>query len=73
MKGFVARDLNGSLWFHYIKPCRAKTLGKEYFWESDEKCFQIYEDDFPNFPELKKLRWQDAPIEVGFCIHKVTF
>ena len=37
------------------------------YWDSDERCFQIHDDDFPEFKELK---WQDKPVRVGFQIHK---
>lgn len=69
MKGYVARDLNESLWFHYTKPKRAKALEREMYWESDDKSFQIHDSDFPEFKDLK---WQDKPIAVGFDIHKAN-
>lgn len=69
MKGYVARDLNESLWFHYIKPHRKEALDRMMYWESDERCFQISDNDFPEF---KSLKWQDKPITVGFNIHKAN-
>ena len=67
MVGYVARDLNESLWFHYSKPHRKGVVGRMMYWDSDEKCFQIHDDDFPEFKDLK---WQDKPVRVGFQIHK---
>jgi hypothetical protein len=66
MKGYLARDLNGSLWFHYVKPHRVEAAVNYMYWESNERSFQISDDDFPEF---KKLKWQDKPISVGFNIH----
>jgi hypothetical protein len=69
MIGYVARDLNESLWFHYFKPKRKEVLAKTMFWESDERAFQIYDTDFPEFKDLK---WKDKPIRVGFNVHKAN-
>ena len=69
MKGYLARDLNGSIWFHYVKPHRAKVAVNYMYWESNERCFQIFDDDFPEF---KNLSWKDAPVAVGFNIHKAN-
>ena len=68
MIGYIARDENKSLWFHYVKPHRQKACELGY-WESDERVFQVYDSDFPEFKELK---WQDNPARVGFQIHKTN-
>ena len=69
MIGYVARDLNGSLWFHYEKPKRKEGLGRDMYWESNDKTFQVYDSDFPEFKELK---WTDSPMRVGMNIHKAN-
>lgn len=67
MIGYVARDLNGSLWFHYTKPKRKEAAGRMMYWCSDEKTFQIHDSDFPEF---KNLKWQNNPVRVKFQIHR---
>jgi len=69
MTGYVARDLNTSLWFHFSKPKRKEVLTTVMFWESDDKAFQIYDSDFPEF---KNLKWEDKPVKVEFNIHKAN-
>ena len=64
MIGYVARDLDGSLWFHYCKPHLENEIEKEW-WGSDDKTFRIYDWDFPEFKDLK---FEDEPIKVEFNI-----
>jgi hypothetical protein len=68
MIGYVARDQNETLGFHYIKPSRKGTPGN-IFWVSDERTFVISDEDFPEF---KTLTWKDTPVRVGFDIHKAN-
>jgi hypothetical protein len=66
MIGYVARDLDGTLWFHYQKPKRNNS-GE---WISDaDRSFEIEDKDFPEF---KSLTWKDKPLRVGFNIHKAN-
>ena len=41
MIGYVARALDGSLWFHYCKPHLENEIEKEW-WGSNDKTFKIY-------------------------------
>lgn len=68
MIGYVARDLDGSLWFHYIMPHRENDI-KKTWWGSNDKAFEIFDSDFPGF---ENLTWKDAPVRVGFNIHKAN-
>jgi hypothetical protein len=52
IKGFVARDKNGDIWFHYYKPKRENDLEKTW-WGSSDKQFRIYDFDFPEYKDLK--------------------
>ena len=36
------------------------------WWSSNDKEFEIFDSDFPEF---KKLKWEDAPISAGLNIH----
>lgn len=63
IKGYIAADKDNSLWFHYIKPER-----QHHNFISDDKSFEIWDEDFPEF---KNLTWEDAPIEVKFSINKI--
>ena len=67
MIGYVARDLNGTLWFHYCKPHLENEIEKEW-WGSNDKTFRIYDWDFPEFKDLK---FEDEPIKVEFSIKKI--
>ena len=59
INSYVARDEDGSLWFHYVKPRRINID----WWGSNDKSFQIYDFDFPEF---KDLTWEGEPVEVEF-------
>jgi hypothetical protein len=65
--GYVARDKNNSLWFHYIKPHRENDIEKTW-WGSNDKSFEIFNWDFPEFNDLT---WEDEPVEVEFMINKI--
>lgn len=65
MIGYVARDLDETLWFHYIKPYRI-VKNNDGWWLSNERTFKISDNDFPAF---KSLAWKDKPIRVGFDIN----
>ena len=65
-KGYVARDLDGSIWFHYRKPHRENDIEKTW-WGSNDKSFRIYDFDFPQF---KDLTWEGEPCEVELTIKR---
>ena len=64
MIGYVARDANGSLWFHTDVPVCNDKLNA---WMSDD--FMQLEDE--EFPEFKNLCYRDEPIKVELIIKKV--
>ena len=66
MKGYVAIDKDGSLWFHYIYPRRENDIEKTW-WGSNDKAFQIYHCNFPGF---ENLTWDDEPIEAELTIKR---
>ena len=66
MKGYVARDKDGTLWFHYVEPHRENDI-KETWWGSNDKEFRIFDFDFPEF---KDLTWEGEPVEVEFNIQR---
>ncbi len=62
IKGWIARDEDGSVWFHYSKPQR-KDEGR---WESSicPQPMEIY-----NVP-LPELTWEDEPVEIELILRK---
>jgi hypothetical protein len=66
IKGYVARDKNGDIWFHYYKPKRENDIEKTW-WGSSDKQFKIYDFDFP---EYKDLKWEDEPVEVELTLKR---
>lgn len=64
MIGYVARDANGSLWFHRDIP-ENNNIFKA--WMSDE--FMELKDE--EFSEFKTLCYRDEPIKVELTIKKV--
>jgi predicted membrane protein len=67
INGYVAKDKDGSLWFHYIKPHRENDIEKTW-WGSNDKAFEIYKWDFAEFDDLT---WENEPIEVELIINKI--
>ena len=66
-KGYVARDKDNSLWFHYKKPKRENDIEKTW-WGSNDKSFRIYDFDFPEFADLT---WEGKPVKVEFEIKRL--
>ena len=64
IKGWVARDKDGSLWFHYSKPRRENDIEKTW-WGSDDRTFQLFNIDYQD------LKWESEPIEVELPIIRV--
>lgn len=65
INGYVARDKDGSLWFHYKEPHKENDI-EETWWGSNDKTFEIFDSDFPQF---KDLRWPQEPVKVQLTIH----
>lgn len=69
IKGYVARDENGSLWFHFTKPHRENDIEKTW-WGSNDKSFEIYDFDFPEYADLN---WEESePVEVELTLRRVN-
>ena len=66
MKGYVARDKDGSLWFHYEKPHLENDIEKTW-WGSNDKSFEIFRWDFPEFDDLT---FDGGPVEVEMSIKR---
>ena len=67
IEGWIARDEDKSLWFHYVKPKRENEIEKTW-WGSNDKTFRIYDWDFPQFKDLK---WEDEPRKVLITIETI--
>lgn len=67
LKGYVARDKDESLWFHFRKPRRMNGIMKTW-WGSNDKTFRVYDFDFPQF---KDLTWEGEPCEVELTIKRL--
>lgn len=69
IKGYVARDKDGSIWFHYTKPYRENGIEKDLVgWASNDKTFEIYDFDFPEYADLT---WEESePVEVELTLKK---
>ena len=61
--GYVARDENDTLWFHFRRPRRTIDV-----WESTDDNFYIPEEYFPDFIGLE---WKDKPVKVEISIEKI--
>ena len=66
IKGYVARDKDSTLWFHYEKPHRENDIEKTW-WGSNDKAFQIFDFDFP---EYNDITWEGEPCEVEFRLER---
>jgi hypothetical protein len=67
IKGYVARDNDDSLWFHFTKPHRENDIEKTW-WGSNDKAFQINDFDFPLF---NNLDWDGEPCQVELTMKRV--
>ena len=69
IKGYVARDKDGSIWFHYTKPHRENDIEKTW-WGSNDKSFEIYDFDFPEYADLT---WEESePVEVELTLKRLN-
>ena len=69
IKGYVARDKDGSIWFHYTKPRRENDIEKTW-WGSNDKSFEIYDFDFPEYADLT---WEESePVEVELTLKRLN-
>ena len=66
MKGYITKDKDNSLWFHYIEPHRMNDI-EETWWGSNDWSFEL---DPEKFPEFDNLKWEDEPVEVELTITK---
>ena len=68
IKGYVARDLDGTLRFCYHKPRRENEIEKTW-WGSCDADFDIYDDTLDSL--FKDLTWDDEPVEVELTIKRL--
>ena len=64
--GYVARDISGSLWFHYRKPHIENDI-EPTWWGSNDKSFEIYDFDFPDY---KDVTFEGGPVEVELTLRR---
>ena len=69
IKGYVAMDKDGSIWFHYTKPHRENDIEKT--WRgSNDKSFEIYDFDFLEYTDLT---WEESePVEVELTLKRLN-
>ena len=68
IKGYIARDLDGTLRFCYHKPRRENEIEKTW-WGSCDADFDIYDDTLDSL--FKDLTWDDEPVEVELTIKRL--
>lgn len=69
IKGWVARDEDHTLWFHFAMPYRDHVEDAHYenkIWYSDGRFLQF--DSKEKCSVFKNLKWNDDPIKVGLYI-----
>ena len=66
VEGWVARDLDGSLWFHYHKPHLENEL-EQTWWGSSDNSFRLYE---PIHPGFENVTFEGGPIKTKLIIVK---
>lgn len=64
MIGYVARDEDGQVYLHRIKPYFDKEL-RSWFSDCDMLCITN------KFPEYDNLTWRDAPVKVEINLTKI--
>ena len=67
VKGYVARDSDNSLWFHYFKPHLENEIDLTW-WGSSDSTFEIYDKDFPQF---KDVTFRGGPVKVELYMKRV--
>lgn len=67
IQGYVARDKNESLWFHYSKPHLENDIEKTW-WGSNDKSFEIFDFDFP---EYRDVTFEGGPVEVKLTLERL--
>jgi len=68
VKGWIARNKDGSLVFCYHKPHRENSITQEW-WGSCDADFRIYDDAIDE--QFKDLKWSDEPREVELFIKPI--
>lgn len=66
VEGWVARDLDGSLWFHYHEPHLENEIEKTW-WGSSDNSFELYE---PNHPGFENVTFDGGPVKVKLVVIK---
>jgi hypothetical protein len=71
IRGYVARDNDGSIWFHYTKPHRENDIAIDLLgWGSNDKTFEINDFDFPEYADLT---WEESePVEVELTLKRLN-
>ena len=67
VKGYVARDLDNSLWFHFTKPHLENDIELTW-WGSTDSSFEIYDHTFPQF---KDVTFRGGPVKVEFYMKRI--
>ena len=65
MIGYVSKDKDGSLYFHYTLPVRDED--NEWWWSDDDALFLKTNI----FPEFDNITYDDEPIKVELNIKRV--
>ena len=73
IKGWVARDEDETLWFHYNKPHKARVQDSyvsNWIWNSVGHFRQL--DSKQVLAMFKDLQWEDDPVEVEITIRSLV-
>lgn len=62
IKGYIARDADGALFFHSKKPTRFNCEGIKYWIGGYRFLLPKYKESFP------ELTWEDDPVEIEMTI-----
>ena len=65
MIGYIARDKDGSLYFHYTFP--VKDDDREWWW-SDDDSFELKREFFPEF---SNITYNNNPVKVELNIKRI--
>jgi hypothetical protein len=63
--GWVARDPDGSIWFHYKKP--HLMTSETQWWESNDMAFQLYD----SYTDFRNVTFEMGPMEIKLTLEQI--
>ena len=61
----VARDPDGSLWFHYKEP--HLMTSETQWWESNDMAFQLYD----SYTDFRNVTFEGGPVEIKLTLEQI--